>query len=127
MARRVFITLAFVAVLFGIVQPPLARAGDCCGTGCPADCSDPTALASTWTDADGCCATGPAVASWVSIGPRARHTVDPASGAPGVAILPAALHPLHRSSPVFPAISQQRSVLYETGPATYLLTARLRL
>ena len=127
MARRVFITLAFVAVLFGIVQPPLARAGDCCGTGCPADCSDQTGLPSIWTDADGCCATGPAVASWVSIGPRARHTVGPASGGADGAILPAPLHPLHRSSPVCTAISQQRSVLYETGPATYLLTARLRL
>jgi hypothetical protein len=126
-ARRLIVVLAFVAVLFGIVQPALARAGDCCGTGCPTGCSDQTGLASTWTDADGCCATGAAVASLVSIGPRARHAADPASGAPDVAMSPASLHPLHGSSPVPLAISQQRSVIHNNESATYLLTARLRL
>ena len=127
MARRLFVTFAFVAVLFGMVQPAFACAGDCCGTGCPTGGSDQTGLASTWAHAGGCCTTVPAVAWLVPIGPRARHAAEPASGAPDVAILPAPLHPLHGAGPACFAISRQRSVFHNNESATYLLTARLRL
>jgi hypothetical protein len=122
--RRLITTLMLWGCLLGMIQPTLGcgPGTDCCPqesiSGCTQQSTVPTVAA------DGCCATGPALASSAWVVAQPRKSLDRAAGCPSLLSAPAAV-PVSRS--VLQAAPLALTDYRGDFSLTYLHTARLRL